>query len=385
MIVLIVLSIITRGETFNFVMQFNYESYVFGDHFDSIMYSSDRPYSYWEVTYPPLITLVYAILGWFTIPYINGSGANLAEQLLHSDVSIFVFVIFMLVSVYILHFLFTNFESKKYPHIKCELLFFCVLFSVPALYAIQRGNCIFYAIDAILLFLFGFRSENKWIRWASYFSLAIAVNIKLYPALLAILILKERNYRGFVECILLCLAFFFGLFVFTDGNPINFFEILFSYASPSGGTGTGSYIGIRQWIAKIGEDYFGNMLNSLGLIVVLGFLLLSLVLIVIDNEMPLWQALGLLGCNMVLGIGISTVYVFMYLIPALMFFLIQCKNFDKSTYCITILFALIIAVIPLYPFIRSILTFVLMIILLSYSLKRTSHSKNFNSLILSEE
>ncbi len=376
-IVLIILSILTRGEVFNFVMDFNYESYVFGDHFDSVMYGADHPYSIWLVTYPPLITLVYTSIGWFTIPYINANGSDLARELAHSDTSLFVFVIFMAISICIFHTICIRILSKKYEYSKCEILFLCVLFSLPVLYALERGNCIFYALDGMLLFLLGYRSEKKWIRLSSYFCLAVAVNIKLYPALLAVLILRERDYRGFVECTLMSLILFFGLFIFTDGNPIDFFKVLFSYTSPTSGIGTGTYIGIRQWVMGVGNFLFGNSLNLVGFIIAFGLLLICIVLILIDKGMPLWQALGLLGCNMAIGIGVPTLYGFMYLIPALLYFMVQNEKFDKSMICVALLFSLIMILVPSIPFFKSAMTFALMLLLMWLSYKRmfASNSK----------
>ncbi|AGI47099.1 hypothetical protein TALC_00084 [Thermoplasmatales archaeon BRNA1] len=245
------------------------------------------------------------------------------------------------------------------------------------MYAIQRGNCIFYAIVFMLLFILGYRSEKKWIRYASYVCLAIATGIKLYPALLAILILREREIKEFLICVGLVAGVFLVSFLFTDGDPISFLDNLFSFSSPH--DTSRSRIGIREWFAAFGLYFFDDNLNYIGLPVTLFFLAGSLLLIVFDREMPLWQAITLLGCNMAIGVGVSTTYGFLYLLPGFIFFITQYERWDRPTQIITVLFALIFALVPSVPMIKSFCTFGIMLIILYSSIKHLKESRGLKT------
>ena len=91
--------------------------------------------------------------------------------------------------------------------------------------------------------------------------------------------------------------------------------------------------------------------------------------------MPFWQILAIIGSNMAIGIGVSTLYGFLYLLPALMFFMTEHKAWDNGTKCVTILFALIFTICPPVHVIKSICTFILLIILLRASYLRIKKKK----------
>jgi len=250
-LVLIVLTLVTHGWALWYTIDFNPQSYIFGDHFDSLVYGMDSPYVKWHVIYPPFIMIVYGCLGWLTSNYETGYGEDQFQILSTSEFPLFVFVVFMIVSLVIFHRIFVKIVSRGYEYSKVDILFFFVLFSLPVMYAIQRGNCVFYALDAILLFLLGYRSENKCIRYLSYVALVVAVNIKLYPALLAFLVLREGRAKEFLFCVIASAALFLVPFLFFEGGLPVFLDTLFNYSSPSADN-LGSLIGLRQWIGGIG-------------------------------------------------------------------------------------------------------------------------------------
>ena len=90
-------AVLSGGKTFSWMFIEDW-TYTFNDHFNSVMYISDNPYTYWKVIYPPLITLVYATIGHYTIPFTVDYGyPTLALNMRSSDEPTMVFVIFMVV------------------------------------------------------------------------------------------------------------------------------------------------------------------------------------------------------------------------------------------------------------------------------------------------
>ncbi|AMH94269.1 transmembrane protein [methanogenic archaeon ISO4-H5] len=373
LIVLILSTLVTHGQMLYWTLDFNPKSYLFGDHFDSVSTGVDDPYSKWLVIYPPFITSVYAFLGWLTSDFEDGTGINHAQALADSNLPVIVFIIFMIVSIYIFRRIMHRVLSESYSFSMTEWIFLAILFSIPVLYAIQRGNCIFYAIDCIMLFLLGYRSEKKAIRYLSYAAIIIAVNIKLYPALFMLLMLRERQGKEFLLCAAAALLLFFLPLYLYGSSPGAYLHHLFEYSSPT--ESCGSFIGMRQWIAGIGQEFFGSSLNMVGLVFCLAILAVSAMLILFDRDMPFWQMLTILGSNMAIGIGVSTLYGFLYLLPALIFLLAQYDRWDLETKYATVLLALIFASFPPVPVFKSVCTFVLLMLMLVLSIRRITVEK----------
>lgn len=65
----------------------------------------------------------------------------------------------------------------------------------PILFAYQRMNLILLALIGTLVFVFFYSSKNKYLKEFALISLAIAANIKLFPAIFGALLLKERKWK----------------------------------------------------------------------------------------------------------------------------------------------------------------------------------------------
>ena len=76
-----------------------------------------------------------------------------------------------------------------------RLLALALAVSAPALFAFERGNIILLCAALCIWFLLGYRSPRPILRELSFIALAIAAALKVYPALLGLLLLRERRYR----------------------------------------------------------------------------------------------------------------------------------------------------------------------------------------------
>ena len=81
------------------------------------------------------------------------------------------------------------------------------LFSSPMLFMIDRGNIVLLALLLSAVFVAGYRSENPFVRHASYLCLALAASIKIYPAVLGLLVVKEGRWKRILTCVLYGVAF----------------------------------------------------------------------------------------------------------------------------------------------------------------------------------
>lgn len=94
---------------------------------------------------------------------------------------------------------------------KAEKIVFTIsmLFTVPFLYQYERGNIIFLALCFTMLFFLWKDSENRILRELSFFSLAGAAGLKIYPAVFGLLLVREKRYKEAVRLMIYGLISFF--------------------------------------------------------------------------------------------------------------------------------------------------------------------------------
>ncbi len=365
---MVLLSVATRDWFFRWAMDIDFDSMMFGDHFESMMTSMDHPYTGYRIIYPPIITGVYAIMGWASYPYRSDIGGNLMEQFANSHVGMMGFILFMLVALILVSLLTHRMLDREFGGTRVSVLFCCFLLTIPFIYALERGNCILYSVVFMLIFLIGFRSENKKIRYVAYVALALAASIKLFPFVLAVLILKERRYSEFVWCSVITAALLVVPFVFFDGSIVDLFNNIFDYSSAT--ARIENDLNIRGWVTILNRVLFNSDLPSLGFIVISFVLGISVLSVLLDREMPLWQAVAILGCNITIGFANSTGYIYLNMLPALLLFLLSEKVLTCRTLVYLILFAGIFSAAVAIVQIRSDLVAVLLVLLIAESVQR---------------
>lgn len=92
-----------------------------------------------------------------------------------------------------------------------------ILFSGPILFAVERGNIILLALLFLLVFELLYNSENKYLRYLSYFALALSASIKIYPALFGVLIFSHKRWKEAFGAIVIGLLTFILPFVYLCG------------------------------------------------------------------------------------------------------------------------------------------------------------------------
>ncbi len=93
-----------------------------------------------------------------------------------------------------------------------------ISFSAPFVYAIMRGNTIYFALIFTLAFLLLYRSKRVLFREVAYFCLALAGAIKLYPLFFGVFLLKDKRILASIRVAIYFSVIFFSSFTLFSGN-----------------------------------------------------------------------------------------------------------------------------------------------------------------------
>ena len=149
--------------------------------------------------YPPLPILLaypFALLCRGTVESYLGGGIALQYAYKNADF-VCTYLLYFVLSAAFLCFSVWKFVQKRGGLPLWAML--AVLFSGPVLYCFGRGNVLLPAMACIFLFFAWYDSEKRALRELSLLFLALAVAFKLYPAVLALLLIKERRYLDFFK------------------------------------------------------------------------------------------------------------------------------------------------------------------------------------------
>lgn len=136
--------------------------------------------------YPPVANIIFKALyelfpGDFDVVYVNNYITCM-------------FMLFITVASYVL---LTKYMGDSKLN---KAIVFALLLSEPMLFLYQRQNLVGLAFIFVLFFLVYFNSENVYARHMALLALALAANIKLYPAIFGLLLLKQKRWKDAVIC-----------------------------------------------------------------------------------------------------------------------------------------------------------------------------------------
>lgn len=250
-ILFFLVAIFKRVEIFDWVMMENNSNWATFDYFRHIHHSQYHQQMYFEKTdavFPPLAYMMYYYI--YRISY----GAFYTEDyksMLTEPYQIIIFIMYTLVAILWLSYII---EELQISTVKKRMLLFSIVFSVPMFAgAIERGNMALYVIVIILNALIWKDSNVYWKRELALILIAIAAGLKVYPAVLGLIYIKEKRWKESIRLIIYGIIAFFVPFVFfgkfdgvlayvkilTDltnkeyGARIQFFKGLMSFTSLS--------------------------------------------------------------------------------------------------------------------------------------------------------
>lgn len=212
------------------------------DFMHSIEYVNGKsPYNYFNTLYPPLANLFFYIMlrciplslsSQWPIDFqesIAMRGSYLDLRVAQAPLLIYIF--FVITALFFIFVISDKFLEKQgiYWHRWASI---SLIMSYGILIAIERGNIVLLALPFSLYFCLNYKSESKIIREIALLSLAVSAGLKLYPALLGILLIRNRKWKeairavvyGILSVILPCFAFKEGVL-----GLKKWIEIVFSF------------------------------------------------------------------------------------------------------------------------------------------------------------
>ena len=217
-----------------------------------------------------------------------------------------------------------------------SVLYFCsiVLFltSAPFIYMLERGNMVILSMLFVFIFLFGYNHPNTIIQHIAYISLACAAAMKIYPAILGLLVVQQRKLKNIIMLLIYGILFFIIPFLMysTPRDIIKMFSNAFSLNTETiidtRNFGYGFKINIQNFLNVIG-DYYNVDLNNFSVILsVIIFISLILCSILCKDQ---WQKIACLTLIIVIIPTFSWIYNAIYMFPVILFFLKEKINQKK--------------------------------------------------------
>ena len=261
-----------QTKVFDWIMMENNSDWVTSDYFRHVhhsQYLSNIYHMELDAYFPPMAYIFYCFI--YRISF-NGYLSDDYRDMLTEPYQIIIFIMYTLIAVVWLGYIF---DELNISITKRRLLFFSVVFSVPVFAgALERGNMALYVIVIILNALILKDSDQCWKREASLILIAIAAGLKVYPAVLGLLYIKEKRRKEAIRLIIYGILCFFMPFIFFGG-----LGGLLAY--------------IKKLIELMSREYFGRIQFFKGL---MSFTLLS-------NE-----AISILNFLFIMGLLVAIIF-----------------------------------------------------------------------------
>lgn len=207
--------LLTHGKAFQ-TLYFHDTMNTFADLFNIIPkpdYGGAKLYTEQSTIYPPMAYVISGLLGNFLLP--DELSGLLYMDLRNTQLGLMLPLLYTLLCVMPLFYML----YRKMPGKEIEKILFpmTMVFSAPFLYLFERGNILLLTLVLVCIFMTGQQSKNRFIREISLISLALAASIKIYPALLGLVLLFDKRYKEAIRCVLYGVLFFFVPFLFFGG------------------------------------------------------------------------------------------------------------------------------------------------------------------------
>lgn len=213
----------------------------FMDFFNSIANANIDPYRDGFSNYPAMACLMYKFFMHIVPAPVRGIGSF---QLRNLQQAMVVFILFNIAALWIITASIDHrsqgLNSARY------LLSLVVLSCAPMVFTIERGNLILLSFALSVFFAFNHDSKNKLVREAAFISLAIAAAIKIYPAILGLIILKQKRFKDVLKLVIYGLIAFIAPFFYYDGidSLVIMVKALFYTSNLSSEIGYGVNVGL---------------------------------------------------------------------------------------------------------------------------------------------
>lgn len=215
-------------------------------------YAQEGYYTDVKGTYPPIARGLFWLIGQI-MPYETSMLSATAMRTTTAGLfAVFMFMLLCCIGLLAVYIRLANCGTSAIP-------IFAIICS-PMLFAFERGNIVVLIMMLCALFVAGYQSRNNLIRHLSYIFLALAASIKIYPAALGLLLLKEKNWKHILQCVGYGLAFCILPFFFIGGST----ELMLYIRNVTNSFGKNA-VNANSWLlnytnvmASVGEAFLSN-------------------------------------------------------------------------------------------------------------------------------
>ncbi len=194
---------------------------IFSD-FVSIMNAAlaDSPYLLEDgASYPAIAILVLYPFAWICrkvfSSYAGVEGMDIDELtsrvIQHPEFWVALILFFLICISAVLFLIIKSYKLDLRASVKTAV---AVILSAPFVYAIMRGNTIYFALIFLLAFLWLYQSPKAWVREIAYVCLALAGSIKIYPLFFGVFLLRKKKIFASCRVAVYFLAISFIAFYF---------------------------------------------------------------------------------------------------------------------------------------------------------------------------
>ncbi|MCR4788535.1 MAG: DUF2029 domain-containing protein [Lachnospiraceae bacterium] len=164
----------------------------------------------WEIgsAYPAGAVLVFKTLRIAVMrDFIEDGSTPLREY----QTALIVFFIYMAISAFIAGIAIQ--AKTKLDRFEKDVLYLIIMLSMPAVFALERGNIIVLAFALTFIYVAFSESEKKWVRAIAYIALGLAASIKIYPAIFGFYTLKKRGFKSALKLAVVGILIFYITFI----------------------------------------------------------------------------------------------------------------------------------------------------------------------------
>ena len=365
-----------------------YDSFM--DFFNPIYWAQFKDvYTIWNASnYLPFSYLIFRFFSFLIPSDILVIAPVIIRRSIYGAISLLFFLGFSLIPLLVVIF------KNKMGSVKEKIIFsLFMIFSTPFIGSLERGNIIFIALFFMVFFAFYYDSDKWYLRQLSLLFLAASIAIKIYPAAMGMLLLREKRYKDILllGVYVLCLTIF-PFFLYNGLSDIKLFlnnSLAFSQKSQTLGYGYSENITTTiKMIYYAITKHESILLNTLAQYISYLALLLGIVAAYFIKKK--WKTVAITCLLMVLIPSISWTYTLLFMIPSLIMFLNdnEEKSFKDLIYLILFCFLFILNIPakapifmpPRYPvlidnFCARLACLIMFIMLLVDGIKDLMHNK----------
>jgi hypothetical protein len=145
-------------------------------------------------------------------------------------------------------------KQYKLPPVQAFKVGIIIIMSAPFIYAVMRGNTIYFAMIFLLLFVLLYQNEKAYVREIGYLCLVFAGLIKIYPLFFGVFLLhKKKIWASFRIAVYFFALFFLSFFLFEGGmyHLAPFIKNLGGFASSSDRLVSGNNLSLTSFVFKL--------------------------------------------------------------------------------------------------------------------------------------